>query len=255
MTNLKVFVVVILTLGVYTWVANAIPQLESVVPVELSFSADVTEAELVAAGEELFRGGAGCMTCHGLPTRAPNLLSDHAGEGTIGQRCDTRVEGQDCKTYLHESLTDPTAYVLEGFDPMVFAAALYSPSQIWAIVAFLQAQGGEVTVTGQDIVAAREAAAASAGSAAASLDPREIMRNTLCFGCHTLGDEGVALGPSFNEMGARIDAERIRRSILDPNAEIAEGYEHLAGSMPPNLGELLTDQQVDVLVEFLASQR
>jgi hypothetical protein len=52
MTNLKVLGVVLGTLAVYTWVANSIPQLESVVPEELSFGADVTEAELVAAGME-----------------------------------------------------------------------------------------------------------------------------------------------------------------------------------------------------------
>lgn len=264
MTNLKIVAVVLVTLGVYTWVANAIPQIESVVPEELAFSADVTEEELVAAGEDLFRGGAGCTTCHGLEDRAPNLLTGYGGEGPIGQRCATRVEGQDCKTYLYESITDPQAYVVEGgFDPMVFAASLYSPAQIWAMVAFLQAQGGEVTVTGADIAEAEQTGATAsagalvgAGAAAttAATEPREIMRNTLCFGCHTLGDEGVAVGPSFDGIGSRIDPDRIRRSILDPAAEAAEGYEHLLGSMPPNLADLLTARQLEILVDFLSEQ-
>jgi len=254
MTNLKIFTVVIVTLGVYTWLANAIPQIESVVPEELTFSADVTEAELVAAGEGLFRGGAGCTTCHGLETRAPNLLTDFAGEGTIGQRCGMRVDGQDCKAYLFESITNPAAYEIEGFDPMVFAAALYSESQIWALVAFLQDQGGEVTVTGADIAAA-DAAAPPGGPITASADPREIMRATLCFGCHKLGDEGVEIGPPFDRMASRIDAARIRRSILDPTSEAAEGFEHLLGSMPPNLADLLTARQLEILVDFLSEQR
>ena len=38
-TNLKIFGVVIGTLGVFTWVANAIPQVESQVPEELTFGA------------------------------------------------------------------------------------------------------------------------------------------------------------------------------------------------------------------------
>lgn len=263
MTNLKVVAVVIVTLSVYTWVANAIPQIESVVPEEVSFSADVTEEELVAAGEGLYRGGAGCTTCHGLEDRAPNLLTGYGGEGPIGQRCATRVDGQDCKTYIYESITDPQAYVVEGgFDPMVFAASLYSPAQIWALVAFLQAQGGEVTVTGADVADAEQTAAAAGGAAGgagtaattASTEPREIMRNTLCFGCHTLGDEGVAVGPPFDGMASRIDADRIRRSILDPGAEAAEGYEHLLGSMPPNLADLLTARQLEILVDFLSEE-
>jgi len=166
MTNLKVLGVVLGTLAVYTWVANSIPQLESVVPEELSFGADVTEAELVAAGQELFNGGGGCLVCHGLPTRAPNLLTDQGGEGTIGQRCATRVPGEDCKTYIYESLTEPTAYVLDGFDPMVFQARVFSGAQIWALVAFLQDQGGTVTVTGADVAAAAEADAAGVDGSA-----------------------------------------------------------------------------------------
>lgn len=257
MTNLKVLGVVLGTLAIYTWVANSIPQLESVVPEELSFSADVTEAELVAAGQELFNGGGGCLVCHGLETRAPNLLTDHGGEGTIGQRCGTRVPGVDCKTYIYESLTSPTAYVLEGFDPMVFQARVFSGAQIWALVAFLQDQGGSVTVTGADVADAAEAdAAAPAGGGAltASLDPLEIMRANLCFGCHVLGDEGIATGPPFDGMGDRIDADRIRQSILDPGAEAAEGYEEQLGTMTPTIADFLTARQLEVLVQFLAGQ-
>jgi len=256
MTNLKVFGVVIATLGLYTWVANSIPQIESVVPEDVTFAADVTEEELVAAGEDLYHGGAGCVTCHGNPDRAPNLLTDHEGEGPIGQRCGSRVEGQDCKTYLYESITDPSAYMMgEGYDPMVFAASLYSPSQIWALVAYLEAQGGEVTVTGADITSVEEAVAsvpAAAAPATALADPVEIMRGTLCFGCQKLDDEGVEIGPA--QVGARLSREDIRRSILDPGAEAAEGYEHLLGTMPPNLADLLTARQLETLVDFLAAR-
>ncbi|HUE96009.1 MAG TPA: c-type cytochrome [Longimicrobiaceae bacterium] len=259
MTNLKVLAVVLVTLGVYTWIANAIPQIESAVPTAVSFSAEVTEAELVAAGEELYHGGAGCVTCHGLPDRAPNLLTDYSGEGPIGARCATRVEGQDCKTYLYESIVDPGAFVFGDFDPMVFAAAFYSPSQIWAVVAYLQAQGGEVTVTGEDIVADEGAAGGAAptgggGVVTASTDPIEIMRSTLCFGCHVLGDEGVAVGPPLDGIGARFDADYLRRSILDPGAEAAEGYEHLLGSMPPNLADMMTARQLEIVLDYLARQ-
>ena len=252
MTNLKVLGVVLGTVAVYTWVANSIPQLESVVPEELSFGADVTEAELVAAGEELFKGGGGCLVCHGLPTRAPNLLTDQGGEGTIGQRCATRVPGADCKTYIYESLTDPTAYVLDGFDPMVFQARVFSGAQIWALVAFLQDQGGPVTVTGADVAAAAEAAAG--GPLTASMDPLEIMRANLCLGCHVLDGEGVATGPPFDGMGARIDADRIRRSILDPGAEAAEGFQDQLGTMTPTIADLLSARQLEVVVQFLAGQ-
>ena len=46
-TNLKVVLVVLVTVSAYTAVANWIPQIESEVPETLSFSGDVTADELV----------------------------------------------------------------------------------------------------------------------------------------------------------------------------------------------------------------
>lgn len=260
MTNLKVLAVVLGTLGLYTWVANAIPQLESVVPEELSFSGDVTPQELVAAGENLFAGGGGCTTCHGLVTRAPNLRIDFNGEGTIGERCATRVEGQDCKAYLYESIINPASFVVEGFTAMVFQARVLSSEQIWALIAYLQDQGGEVTVTSADFVSTAESDAsgsadASAGAATGPVAPLEIMQANLCFGCHVLGDQGVPLGPTLDGVGGRLSADAIRKSILDPGAEASEGYEALINVMPPTLGQMLSEAQLEVLVWYLASQR
>jgi len=253
-TNLKVVLVVVGTLALYTWVANAIPQLESEVPQELSFTGEVSEAELIAAGEELYNGAGGCTACHGTGTRAPNLVTDHAGEGVIGQRCGAREPGVDCKTYLHESLVNPTAFVVDGFTPMVFQARSYSPAQLWAMVAFMESQGGVVTVTAADVQSA-ESAAAAAGPAVVSTDPVTILRDNLCLGCHTLAGEGVALGPAFDGMGGRVDAEHIRRGIVEPNADAAEGYAQFMGVMPPSFGQSLTAEQLDAIVTYLSELR
>ena len=69
-----------------------------------------------------------------------------------------------------------------------------------------------------------------------------------------LEGEGAELGPAFDGMGSRIATDRIRRGIVDPAAEIADGFDHLAGSMPPNLGDMLTARQLEVIVDFLAGQ-
>jgi hypothetical protein len=74
-TNLKVLLVVVGTVTLYTLVANGIPQVESEVPEQLTFTGEVTADELVQAGEELYQGAGGCVACHGLGTRAPNLLT------------------------------------------------------------------------------------------------------------------------------------------------------------------------------------
>ena len=81
--------------------------------------------------------------------------------------------------------------------------------------------------------------------------------NAGCRICHSL-DEGVRLvGPSFYGVATRaavripgVSAEDyLRQSILDPNAYVVEEYP--AGQMVPNLGEILTEQQVDDLIAFL----
>ena len=263
--NLKIFAVVLGSLGTFTLVANSIPQVQSEVPLELSFGADVSAEELMFSGEALYNGGGNCISCHGTGTRAPNLLTDHAGTGVIGARCGNRVAGEDCKAYLYASLTDPNAFIVEGFDPIMTDMRIQlSNEQIWALVAYLESLGGEVTVTGEDIMATGEApgtAAASGatagagGPATAATDPLEIMRANACLGCHVFNEEGIQLGPPFDGIGARVDADYIRESILDPAADAAGGFENSTGLMPTFFGNQLTASQLEAVVQFLANQR
>lgn len=249
-TNLSVALVVLGTLGFYTAIANMIPQLESDVPEELVLGANVSPEELVAAGEVLYTGGGGCLACHGLGTRAPTLL------GTIGTMCDTRQPGLSCKDYLHESLVNPTAYVVDGFEPiMPDMSRTLSDAQIWSLVAFLQSQGGEVTVTGADLasddVAATPAAGDGAGAAVLSeTDPAAMIQSLGCTVCHASGDAPGGLGPTIAAM-AELEPEYLRRSILEPAADTAAGFEAFAGTMPPNFGDRLTANQLEALVAYL----
>jgi mono/diheme cytochrome c family protein len=265
MANLKVFIVVVVTIAFYTMLANAIPQVQSQVPEDISFGASVTAEELIAAGEQLYEGAGGCTACHGLGTRAPNLLSDQDGVGLIGERCAARVSGQDCKAYLHASLTEPNTFVVSGFQPiMPDARRTLSGAQIWALVAYLQSVGGEVTVTGDDVAAAGDggdmagpAGGGAAGGALAggSMDPAELLQAGTCLACHQLDGAGGPIGPPFDGMGSRITADRIRRGILLPNADTAAGFAAMAGTMPTTYGEQLNAAQLEALVQFLVERK
>lgn len=261
-TNLKIFLVVVGTLALYTVVASSIPQVASEVPGELTFSGEVGAEELVAAGEDLYGGAGGCTVCHGLGTRAPNLLIDHSGEGSIGQRCGDRVPGEPCKVYLYRSLVEPTAYVVEEFDPMVFQARTFSDAQLWALVAFLESQGGEVTVTAEDVAEETEAGTGATGVAmqpgagpSGTMDPRQLLQDNLCLGCHAIDGVGPPLGPGFDGIGNRRSAEQIRRGILDPNADTPPGFEAMIGVMPTTFGQTFTAAQLEAVVEFLAARK
>ncbi|MEX0893781.1 MAG: c-type cytochrome [Gemmatimonadota bacterium] len=263
MTNLKIFAVVVGTILLYAALANAIPQVQSAVPQELVLAGDVTPEQLVAAGEDLFNGAGGCTACHGLGARAPNLIGDEAGTGPIGVRCAERVPATDCRSYLWESMTDPSAYVVEGYDPiMPDARRTLSEPQIWTLVAFLQNQGGTVSVTAEDVAVEEEAAAGGAAGgggapalAGGSTDPEELLQAATCLVCHQLGDQGAAIGPPFDGMGARLDADAIRRGILLPNADTAAGFAAMAGTMPATFGEQLNATQLESIVQYLAGLR
>ncbi|MBI3081969.1 MAG: c-type cytochrome [Gemmatimonadetes bacterium] len=256
--NLAIVAVTVGVIGFYTMVAHLIPQLESEVPAPVSLGSGASTDQLVAAGEQIYHQV--CTACHGLGTRAPNLLTDHAGRGPIGERC-LAVLGEGCKDYLHRSMLSPGDSVLPGFQNiMPVMTTQLGGDQIWAVVAFLQSQGGEVTVSASDLESAEGAAGAAPGAAAAmpaggTTDPRQLLTQHACLGCHAMDGAGPPLGPSFDGIGGRVSAERIRRGILFPNADTAQGFEQFAGMMPQTFGTQLSAAQLEAMVQFLAARQ
>jgi mono/diheme cytochrome c family protein len=261
LTNLKVLTVALVVIGFYTMVAHVIPQLQSEVPEALALTGDVTPEALAAAGERIYNGAGGCTACHGLGTRAPNLLTDHGGQGAIGARCGSRRPGMDCKSYLYEAMTNPGAFVIPGFENiMPDVRRQLADDQIWATIAFLQSLGGDVTVTASDYGESTEAPRGSAPAAAgpaltATTEPLALLREKGCVGCHAIDGAGPPIGPPFDGMGRRLRPDQIRRGILLPNADTARGYEKFAGTMPTIFGQQLSAAQLEAIVEFLAGRR
>jgi len=266
-TNAKIVGIVLGTLALYTLIANKIPQVQSEVPQALSLGANVTSEQLVAAGERVFNGIGGCPTCHGLGTRAPNLLTDEKGTGPIGVRCAKREPDKSCKQYLYESLDNPTAYVVSGYQPiMPVMTKQLSPEQVWSVIAFLESQGGTVDVTGDDIAKAKQLTpGASPGNpggnpggaafAGGSTDPKAIIQAAGCLVCHKLDGQGQVIAPDLTHVGSRREAESIRRKILDPASSITKGYEKLAGIMPKSFGTMMNAAQLEALAQYLATHK
>ncbi|MSU48672.1 MAG: c-type cytochrome [Opitutus sp.] len=53
---------------------------------------------------------------------------------------------------------------------------------------------------------------------------RAIFHTAGCIACHRFGSEGGAFAPDLTGLGARGNVERVIRSILEPSAEIVEGF-------------------------------
>jgi len=91
-----------------------------------------------------------------------------------------------------------------------------------------------------------------AGGEAGAPDGQTIFTDAGCGGCHALADAGTTggVGPDLDDSLAQRDEAFIEQGIVEPDAEIAEGY--TPGLMPPNFGETLQPAELDALVEYLA---
>src|SRR4249919_122363 len=145
--GLKVGVFAVAVMGGYSWFANSIPQIESKPPQELSLEGgNVTPAQLVKAGEEIYHTKGTCEICHRIGqkgTRAPDLAG-------VGARAAKTKPGMSAKQYIIESLLQPGAYLVEGY-PNIMPQVDKPPialnrSEVWALTAFLESQGGTAEV-------------------------------------------------------------------------------------------------------------
>jgi mono/diheme cytochrome c family protein len=101
-----------------------------------------------------------------------------------------------------------------------------------------------------------EGALAQAGLAGAR-SGEQIFTAAGCGGCHTFGPAGTQgnIGPSLDDLasaaGNMPPEEFVRQSILDPDAQVAQGFN--SGVMPSFEGRL-TDAQVQALVDYLLGE-
>lgn len=260
--SVKVSAFIVLVVASIAGFASLIPQVESPAPEVLVISGDLSGPELAALGEEVLNSAeAGCLACHGLGQqglRAPDLAG-------IGAAAASRVPGLSAEEYLRQSLQDPCAFVVEGYDcimPQTLAQAL-GPAKITALIAFLESQGGQITVSLSAQAAESSAADTSAGGpGVVGTTAEEIISNIApsCTTCHQLDAIGAtgAVGPDLSHVGARLSPDEIRTSILTPDAVIAEGCPGAPctpGVMSKIFGDQLSATQLETLVTFLSEQK
>jgi cytochrome c2 len=218
---------------VYTGIAQILPQLEGKAPPKVEFGANTSPVDLAVAGGDIFETN--CTQCHKLsePGRCPPL-------GNIGalahERARERGNGFTDVDYMVESLCKPGDYLVEGFgNIMPPQNRAIKPGQMQALVAFLQTLGGEATLKGTDTEAFErfDCGAASGGGAGGAAvaaapepvgSPEEIWAGFGCEGCHSL-DGSPKTGPTLAGLGSRMQKWEILDSIINPDADLADGFE------------------------------
>jgi hypothetical protein len=136
----------------YTYVGQLVPQKELQPPPKIEISQDMTSAQLAKIGDELAHGKGMCLTCHTVgkkegPFRYPDL-------GGVAERAKTRVAGLDALHYFSQSVCEPNAFVVPGFAPGMPTINKppigLSDEELHAVIAWLESQGGEPTITLKD---------------------------------------------------------------------------------------------------------
>ncbi|MCH7608011.1 MAG: cytochrome c [Chloroflexi bacterium] len=101
-------------------------------------------------------------------------------------------------------------------------------------------------------------AAPTPTATAAGASGPELIVSMGCAGCHTIDSIPEAreeVGPDLSHIGGRADAAYIRESILDPNAVTASECPSgpcPIGLMPPMFGIIMSPEEIDTLVAYLA---
>jgi mono/diheme cytochrome c family protein len=258
--SVKVGVFSVAIMAGYTYFANSIPQIESKPPQELSLEGgNVTPAQLIKAGEEIYKTKGTCEICHRIGqkgTRAPDLAG-------VGARAAKAKAGLSGKQYLLESLINPGAFIVEGYPPIMPAVdkppIALNRSEVWALTAFLESLGGTVDVTLNDIPATVGSGGGGGGAAAAAVQlPGDakagkavFMGKGTCLACHKAGDiPGTPVGPDLSQIAKIQTPDYIMKKILDPKG-MGTVANYPAGVMPQDFGTRLTGKEYVDLVAFL----
>jgi mono/diheme cytochrome c family protein len=256
--GVKVGIVAIVVMASYSGYANYIPQIESKPPQELSLEGgNVTPAQLIKAGEEIFKTKGSCEICHRIGqkgTRAPDLAG-------IGARAAKTKPGMSAKAYIIESLINPSAYVVEGYPPIMPPVdkppITLNRSEVWALTAFLESLGGTVDVALNDIPATAGAGGGGGAPAEIKIPGDEKAGKAIftgkggCLACHKAKDvPGTPVGPDLSQIAKIQTPDYIMKKILDPKGTgTVAGFP--PGVMPQTFGQMLTAKEYTDLVAFL----
>jgi mono/diheme cytochrome c family protein len=195
---------------------------------------DTNENADLDRGRDLFV--AQCGTCHALAqagtgaTVGPDLDAAFADARSSGMDNDT-IEG-----VVQSQIANPRT--VEESDPQYDKT--FMPADL---------------VTGQDAEDVAAYVASVAGVPGAQPpplgDPPEVFTER-CGSCHTLQAAGTAgtVGPDLDEVLPGMSAKEIEQAIVDPDAEIAQGFS--AGVMPADFEQQLApDNALQKLVQYL----
>ena len=229
--TLQLVVLTVLMTAFYAMVGQSVPQKEVHPPEIIEMAEDISTEEMVEIGRGIYEGKGICYTCHANTSRYPDLQG-------IATRAATRKPGYTAVDYIAESLYEPGAYIVEGFNPgmpVVNKPPIgLTDQEILAVIAYLQTLGGEPTVTMQTKLVytggtlgggeapVAEAEGVGEASVAAEGEPSsDVLAAYGCSACHYSDRPDKLKAASLYDVGARLAADeillRLGRHESDPS--------------------------------------
>jgi mono/diheme cytochrome c family protein len=144
----RIGALVLATTAFYGYVGQMVPQKEVQPPAEVVLKSDLTTADMVKVGREITEGKGLCLTCHTIGKSGALRFPDLAG---VDVRAKSRVQGLSDVEYLAQSMYEPWAFIVPGFNPGM--PPINKPpvgltdQEILCVIAYLQTLGGTPTVT------------------------------------------------------------------------------------------------------------
>ncbi len=127
-----------------------LPQSESRPPKVIKIEEGISQEDLISAGEEIVFGKGQCMVCH---VAKPEAGMRAPAMSTIGAEMEKEAKerGLTPEAHAFEALVNPSKYIVKGFEdimsPVHTPPSSLTDGEIIAVVAYLQSQGGKVTVS------------------------------------------------------------------------------------------------------------
>ena len=132
-------------------------------------------------------------------------------------------------------------------------------AQSQAIMKRLEALGGDEAKKIEASLGGVAAGGAGPKAAAGDLTGlgKEQYELQECYNCHKVGGKGSVKkrGPILDNIGNLMKPEEMKEKLLNPRAWMADGFqkEYDKKLMPDKYKELMSDQEIDALVAYLAS--
>ncbi|MGH9663873.1 MAG: c-type cytochrome, partial [Bryobacteraceae bacterium] len=146
-----------------------------------------TSAADVAAGALTFRSH--CSPCHGFN-----------GEG--GRGPDLAIG----RFYHGSTDLDLLNNISNGIAGTEMPGLFYSPDRVWQVVAYIRSLNADEKPHGNPALGA------------------QLFREKGCAQCHRIDGVGGRLGPDLTQIGESRSPSYLRRALLDPGAEVPQGY-------------------------------